>query len=244
MSQRTRPEYRTKHSYYIASQSRPPSSSGLALSPSGVSEWPAVAQMGVFAGTYAGLAGGTLVGCSLLDTFSRSVVGLERWRTSFIDTALPLLLGVFFASAGAGHFVAAEAFQAIYPPPGTWGFWFVPGSAAFHVAWTGVVEGLGGAGLLVGGFQNLLRSEEQEEDTSMVEKSVLPAAALVLFLLTIIVTPANIYMFTHGATMGPDMPPLDISFHAIRFGVQVVFLSLLLTLAKDSFFFAWGDELD
>ena len=43
--------------------------------------------------------------------------------------------------------------------------------------------------------------------------------------------------------MGP-MPPLDLSFHYVRFVVQVLLLSTLWILAKDSFFFVWGDELD
>ena len=65
-----------------------------------------------------------------------------------------------------------------------------------------------------------------------------------LFLLTVLVTPANIYMYTHGAVMGADMPPLDVSFHYIRFVIQVLLLSTLFVLAKDGLFFAWGDELD
>ena len=68
----------------------------------------------------------------------------------------------------------------------------------------------------------------------------LPCAAL--FLLTAAVTPANIYMYTHGATMGT--PPLPLAFHYVRFAAQCVLLGLLATLAKDSFFYAWGDEIE
>ena len=32
-----------------------------------------------------------------------------------------------------------EAFKAIYPPLGTWGCWYLPGSSDFHVAWTGAL---------------------------------------------------------------------------------------------------------
>ena len=51
-------------------------------------------------------------------------------------------------------------------------------------------------------------------------------------------------MYTHGVTMGDSMGELAVSFHYIRFAVQVLFLSLLFVIAKDSFFFTWGDELD
>ena len=218
------------------------STTQLEASPSGIDEWPVIAQVGVFAGVYVGLAFGTLVGTKILDGFSKSVIGLEQWRNNVIDTALPLVLGILYLTAGVGHFLSADAFRDIYPPPGTWGFWYLPGSASFHVTWTGVVEALGGLGLLFAGGSNLAfggTDNELELPFSLVQ----PVSALILFLLTVVVTPANIYMFTHGAVMG-DMAPLDMNFHAIRFVVQVVFLSLLLTLAKDSFFFAWGDELD
>ena len=69
-----------------------------------------------------------------------------------------------------------------------------------------------------------------------------PAACAGLLLLTVAVTPANIYMYTHGATMGTG--PLPLTFHYIRFAVQCVLLGLLATLAKDSFFYAWGDEIE
>ena len=105
-----------------------------------------------------------------------------------------------------------------------------------------MVELLGGAGLIFSGVRDAIGSEESEEEDTLIN-FIKPICASVLFVLTIMVTPANIYMFTHGAVMG-DMPPLDMSFHAIRFAAQVVFLTLLFTLARDSFFYAWGDELD
>mmetsp|Transcript_33314 Transcript_33314/g.50258 ORF Transcript_33314/g.50258 Transcript_33314/m.50258 type:complete len:225 (-) Transcript_33314:223-897(-) len=200
---------------------------------SGIEDWPVVAQASVFAATYACLASGTWAGSSLLDTISKS--NLESWRNNFIDKILPLSLGALYLTAGVGHFVAAESFRDIYPLPGTWGFWYLPGSAAFHVAWTGAVEVAGGLGLLYAGINN----DELEIPSSLIQ----PISALTLFLLTIVVTPANIYMFTHGAVMG-EMEPLDLSFHVTRFFIQIILLSSLLILAKDSFFFAWGDELD
>jgi len=178
-----------------------------------------------------------------LEVISKSVIGLERWRDNVIDTTLPLLLGLLYLTAGIGHFANADAFQDIYPPKGTWGIWYLPGSAEFHVAWTGLVEILGASGLLFGAARSILAGDDEGDDESLAINLIKPISAATLLLLTIVVTPANIYMYTHGATMG-DMAPLDISFHYTRFVVQVAFLSLLITLARDSFFFAWGDELD
>ena len=105
---------------------------------------------------------------------------------------------------------------------------------------------------MLGGIQKTIlqqggEEEETDDGSLLLENLVQPACAFTLFVLTLLVTPANIYMFTHGATMmGEEMmaQPLSLQFHAIRFVVQVFLLSLLLTLAKDSFFYAWGDELD
>lgn len=212
-------------------------------SPSGIDEWPQIAQAGVFFGSYAALALITYPTTKLLETFSQSaVIGLEKWRIYVIDSTLPITMGLVYLLGGIGHFAAAESFQDIYPPNGTWGIWYLPGSAAFHVAWTGIVELLGGAGLIYTGIRDAIGSDDAEEENTL-QNFIKPICASILFLLTILVTPANIYMFTHGAVMG-DMPPLDLSLHAIRFAVQVVFITLLFTLARDSFFYAWGDELD
>ena len=41
------------------------------------------------------------------------------------------ILGGFYLAAGVAHFTAAESFEAIYPPEGTWGFWYLPGSVTW-----------------------------------------------------------------------------------------------------------------
>lgn len=221
-------------------------------STSGIDQLPDLVQASVFVAVYAALGLATVPTSNLLNGVSKSTIGLERWRDRFIETSLPLSLGAFYLLAGIGHFVAMDAFASIYPPIGTWGLWYLPGSASFHVAWTGIVEALGGIGLLIGGGRNLLGvgSDENEDGADSegglltFDKLAIPLSALTLFLLTVIVTPANIYMYTHGAMMGDTSPPFDLSFHLVRFVVQVIVLSLLLTLSRDSFFFAWGDELD
>ena len=218
-------------------------------SPSGIDQLPELVQAGVFVAYYITLIVTTIPTTKFLDVISSSkVIGLERWRGWFIDTTLPLLIGTLFLTAGIGHFIQKESFLSIYPPQGTWGFWYLPGSANFHVTWTGIVEALGGSGLLLSVITTTLlgldeKLDKQGKETlSLFLKLLKPLSALMLFLLTLLVTPANIYMYTHGATMGDAV--LDVSFHYIRFGVQVMFLSLLFILAKDSLFFVWGDELD
>eukprot|EP00957_Ditylum_brightwellii_P022635 1707423-Ditylum_brightwellii.AAC.1 len=131
--------------------------SSLFSSPSGIDEWPVIAQAFVFLGTYVGLGIGTA------------------------------------------------------------------GSAEFHVAWTGAVELLGGCGLLLGAVRSILELDEKEEkkeidaqqqqqEDSFVDfliKWITPTSSMILFTLTLAVTPDNIYMYTHGATMGTDGLPLD-----------------------------------
>lgn len=56
--------------------------------------------------------------------------------------------------------------------------------------------------------------------------------ALVCLVLTIGVTPANIYMFTHGARMPIHGPVPALHFHLIRAIFQVVFLTELWVLAQ------------
>ena len=164
----------------------------LAQSPSGIDAWPLASQAAVFVGTYAALGLATYPATKSLEAISRSVFGLERWRNSVVETALPILLGLVYSAAGIGHFANAEAFQGIYPPIGTWGIWYLPGSSAFHVAWTGAVEILGGTGLLLGGFGGALGLDDEKYDDTLVN-FLTPISAAVLFLLTVLVTPANIY---------------------------------------------------
>ena len=216
-------------------------STHLQMSPSGIDELPIIYQSSIFLGIYTMLSISTIQSIKLIDSLSKGI-GLETWRNVFVDKLLPLLLGILYTTAGIGHFTNSVAFCSIYPPVGTWGIWYLFGSVDFHVAWTGVVEILGGSGLLVGSVRSLWNMED--DDDGLVLKLMKPASAVMLFILTVLVTPANIYMYTHGAVMGVDMPPLDVSFHYIRFVIQVLLLSTLFVLAKDGLFFAWGDELD
>ena len=127
------------------------------------------------------------------------------------------LVGGTFVLAGAAHFLAHDAFCTMMPQRGAWGLWNLPGSPSFHVNWTGVAEILGGAGVIVG-------------DAAF--PGCREASALGLFALTIAVTPANLYMWTHNAPgPGPAGTVIPPAGHAARFALQVWLLSVLWGLA-------------
>ena len=193
----------------------------------GIEQLPLGAQAAVFAGSISAItAGGLLAAGPGLDAVERVLppAWFRAWSRSWP------LLGALYVLAGTAHFSSAAAFEAIYPPAGTWGLWYLPGSAAFHVWWTGVAEVLGGLGLLLGGLADLAPEQYQLPDDA---RFLTASSALGLCVLTLAVTPANIYMFTHDAQMvglGPASA-LPVSFHAARGAVQVLLLGLLLRMA-------------
>eukprot|EP00913_Durusdinium_trenchii_P030520 g28589.t1 len=119
----------------------------------------------------------------------------------------------------------------------TWpilGAFYMAAGASFHVAWTGVAELLGGTGLFVGALLWGLAGALQWELPAAVKR--LPAlSALGLCALTCAVTPANVYMYTHGAQMvglTPGDQPIPVEFHLIRGLLQVVLLGLLWSYSR------------
>lgn len=114
-------------------------------------------------------------------------------------------------------------FAPAFPPScflsrGAWGFWRLPGRPSFHVKWTGVLEVLAGGAMVAGWFG-------VGQSVMMMEK-----AAAVLFGLTVAVTPANIFMFTHGAQF-PTGRDYSAPVHLVRGAVQCLLLSVLWNLA-------------
>jgi len=108
------------------------------------------------------------------------------------------------------------------PRRGAWGLWYLPGSASFHVNWTGVAEVLGGVGVLVGSLSPVAEVVPGLRET----------AALGLFWLTVAISPANLYMATHNAPgPGPAGAVIPPAGHATRFVLQVLLLSVLWGLA-------------
>jgi uncharacterized membrane protein len=101
------------------------------------------------------------------------------------------------------------------------------GSDKFHVQWTGVAEVLGGLGLCLGALP-----------LDFIPAWLSPASAYGLCLLTAIVTPANLYMYTHNAP-GPipenvNTGPIPWQGHLARGLMQVLLLSTLWGIATAS----------
>ena len=177
-------------------------------------------QRAAFVGAFCILAVGTRICIDLWHGPGLSLVGPDSYET-IRTTIFPIAFGTIFALVGILHFVFVDNFARIVPPKGTWGgLWQAPtpfretlgieSYEAYHSYWTGVAEGIGGVWLLAGGLG--------------LTDPVMPAN--LLFLLTIGVTPANLYMFTHDADPGGSVPRLQYPFgHLARFVVQCGLLS-------------------
>jgi uncharacterized membrane protein len=181
---------------------------------------PSPNQAAVFAAIALAIAAGTYVSCTTvgpaLSTNLPSFLQVHR------DSWFPL--GPIFLAAGIAHFTEEQGFKNMYPHEGAWGFWYLPGSPQFHVYWTGVAEILGGLGLMLGALP-----------FEAIPSWLSPASAYGLFLLTAVVTPANIYMYTHNA---PGPIPESVSTevipwqgHLARGFMQVLLLSTLWGIA-------------
>ena len=145
------------------------------------------------------------------------------------------LMGVAYIAIGLKHFhwvdpTFAMALAAIIPPNGTWGFWYVPGDVAFHIFWTGVAEVMGGAGVLLGAATDGLYVTESG--------GLVLWSSRALLVLTLAVTPANVYMLTHGALLPgftddfSEDNPVPLSMHVARLAAQSVLLSILWILGS------------
>jgi uncharacterized membrane protein len=115
------------------------------------------------------------------------------------------ILGPLFMLAGLSHFSMQEGFVNMMPAQGSWGLWYLPGSKKFHVAWTGIAEFLAGLWLTIGASSNLLFGISLPDAFELGTGSVISDASFALLAIVIAVTPANIYMFTHGALLPPAM---------------------------------------
>jgi uncharacterized membrane protein len=187
-------------------------------SPSGINTW----------GKPASQATIVLVYFALLGAATQGITGVLQHGlgTTSDSTALPLVLGAVYALLGSAHFVAPGEFENVVPLYGTWGIWYVPGSRSFHVVWTGVVETVGGLGMVLGAVAEALH-HQHNYDYDHNYKYYTDCCALVLFVMTVLVTPANVFMFTHGAKLPKDSDPLPVAIHGVRMLLQALLLALL-----------------
>ena len=139
--------------------------------------------------------------------------------------------------AGITHFTNEKDYVNIYPSIGTWGIWYLPGNAKFHVLWTGIVEFICGLGLFVGGAIDSFAPVYYNSPNVLSNAGLLSDSATLLFFLTIAVTPANIYMYTHGAKLpaNDEAAAVPMQFHYIRFVFQIILLSLLYQMGQGTF---------
>jgi uncharacterized membrane protein len=90
-------------------------------------------------------------------------------------------------------------------------------------------------GLAIGGIIDAFFPVYHSSPNLLVEAGLESDSAALLFLVTIAVTPANIYMYTHGAKLPMGGPIIPLSFHAIRGIMHVVLLGLLFQMAQGAF---------
>ena len=144
---------------------------------------------------------------------------MKSWENTWF------ILGGFFTLAGIAHFTVKKDFENIYPNQGSWGIWYLPGSPQFHVAWTGVAEIVLGLTLLIGGLNNL------GIITLPTDYNIMQMGGRGLLYLTISVTPANIYMLTHGARLPVSGPEVPINFHIIRLLIQCLLFAMFYKIS-------------
>ena len=167
-------------------------------------------------GVWTGIGALTVAWCAHLGPdLERALPTVMSW-----SRATWPVIGLTYVAAGAAHFALPQGFKDMFPHKGAWGWWNLPGSPEFHVAWTGVAEILGGLGMASGALWFV--------DTP---DWLAPTSAYGLFLLTLAVTPANTYMFTHNAP-GPLPEDADESMqvlpwygHCARGALQVFLLA-------------------
>lgn len=178
-----------------------------------------ITQQLTVVGSFAALAIGTFVCVQLWYGAGQSLVGTEYFQ--FIcQRIFPIAFGVIFSAVGVGHFVFVDNFARIVPPKGTWGgLWQLPAPfseqlgipyADYQSYASGILEFIGGLWLLAGGL-------------GFTDPSL---PGFFLFFLTIAVSPANLYMFTHDVGPGGSAPPLSYPWgHLARFVLQCGLLS-------------------
>jgi len=201
-------------------------------SPSGINTLEGDKQIGVFLTYFVLLGVGVSVLEPTLDLLATTFPPIE-FSTRYIQ---PITIGLVYVLAGVTHFTVQDEYINIVPYKGAWGgLWQLPGPSKFHVEWTGVAETLGGLGLWIGAYYEIFQQPFEQSINVITNAGILSDSAACLFLLTLAVTPANIFMYTHGARLPTGQPPVGVEFHYIRLAFQIILLSLLLQMGGGSF---------
>lgn len=183
-------------------------------------------QQLAFVGILAGIVAGGFGFVGIYDFFE-GVLPASIFAPFY--SILPCVLSLTFIAAGVAHFALEETFVAFVPPQGSWGgLWRVPAPGSeelglsyeqYHSFWTGAAEILLGLSLIA-------------TTTGVVDLGAAPAALLCL--LTLAVTPANIYMFTHNPDV-PEIPPVTYPWaHGGRGVLQCALLAVFFKVAVHS----------
>jgi uncharacterized membrane protein len=127
---------------------------------------------------------------------------------------------IYAVAAGVTHFALEQEYSNTYPPTKN----------------AGVAELLGRPALLEGGCPLDVFALIWFTSPDIVTWAGLSSdSAAGLFLLTLAVTPANIYMYTHGAKLPMDGPEVPVVGHAIRGVMQIILLGLLYQMGEGTF---------
>lgn len=195
-----------------------------------------LAQASIVAAIFLSLGAGTYLFSSGLELFTSFLGDTFPSQYEFFRNTWPVTLGLVFSLAGVTHFTVKKEYENIFPSEGAWGIWNVPGGREFHVAWTGAAELAGGLGLLASGVSSFAGIGGNLATTPFLTSAGLESdVAAALFLLVLLVTPANIFMFTHGAKLPMEGESVPLSFHAIRWVMQVILLGLLSQMGQETF---------
>ena len=185
-------------------------------------------QVAAVAGACASLLIGTIGGTKMVNAArdalaAARLVSPEGWRQA-IET-LPVILGLCYAGIGLLHWTEADVL--VSTATILWSFCDQSISQA-----VGAAEVMGALGMLLGQARTTMENVLGiEVNVSGPVRWLTPLAAAFLLLLTAAITPANIYIYTHGGA-------------ADRFGLQALLLCLLVTTVRDTFFYTWGDQVE
>jgi uncharacterized membrane protein len=194
-------------------------------------------QQLVFISICIGILGGSFI---FIELYNYLEIILPTWAFNPFYYVLPYILSSAFIAAGISHFVLEDTFTSFVPPKGAWGGLFIipaPFSKQlnltykqYHSFWTGIAEIIVGTSLIVT-TSGVLGGENHYYNLN---NPTIPS--LFMYILTLIVTPANIYMYTHNPVV-PRIPPLPYPYGHIGRGIlQMALLGVFYKLTIHSYY--------